>query len=49
MSILEHDEDVTPDVANQPPGITQREAWVEVISAYGDTYPNIGTSVGLMS
>ena len=48
MSILEHDEDVTPDVANQPPGITQREAWVEVISAYGDTYPNLAMIARVM-
>ena len=33
---------------DSPQGMTQREAWIEFLSAYGDTYPNMALIVRVM-
>ena len=33
---------------DSPQGMTQREAWIEFLSAYGDTYPNMAIIVRAM-
>ena len=48
MKLLSEEEAAETKSSVVPQGISQREAWVEFLSAYGESYPNMATITRVM-